>query len=150
MIARALMILALALLASSITSCSRYHLDPNGGAETIYLRTIDHDDHFELTYLRKPEEGPLVLEKDAWTYLWFLPTNHPDLGLWLQDTIPTGAEPANVRASFKLPWYGPLLTIPTLGLVYVQRVRFEAQPVIYTPTKKAAVIENSGETPKTD
>jgi len=135
--ARPLTLATIALLASSITSCTRHHFDPNAGAETIHLRTLEHGEHFEVEYLRTPEEGPLVLEENAWTYLWFLPSHHPDLGLWLEQSLPPGAQATNVRASAKLPWYGPLLSVPTLGLVYVQRVRFEAQPakVVFRQSK---------------
>jgi hypothetical protein len=112
-----------------LTGCARIWLDPNAGAESVYLRTMDHPDRMDVRYLRPASEGPIVLERRAWTFLWFIPANHPDLGLWLDEVIPEGAEAANVRASIQMPWYGPLLGIPTLGLVWVQRVRFEAQPV---------------------
>jgi hypothetical protein len=118
-----------------LCSCTRLTLDPGAGAETIFLRTLDHSEHFDVRYERTPEEGPLRLRKNAWTYLYFVPVNHPDMGLWLEQTLPPGTVAANVRSSTRLPWYGPFVIIPTLGLVHVRSVEFEAQPVTFLPKR---------------
>ena len=131
MLKRYLISLTATLLASIFCGCAPVHIDPNAGAETIYLRTIDHAQDFEVEYLRKPEQGPLVHEGNAWTLLWFVPLNHPDLGVWLMQNLPKGAEAANVRTSVRTPWYGYLLFFPTIGLVKVDRLHFELQPVTY-------------------
>ncbi|CAN5210227.1 hypothetical protein BH09SUM1_BH09SUM1_07920 [soil metagenome] len=133
-------------LAASLCGCAPVHIDPNAGAETVYLHTIDHADQFDIEYLRKPEQGPLRFEHNAWTLFWFVPLNHPDLGVWLMNNLPPDAEAANVRAKVKTPWYGPLLFFPTIGLVKVDRVYFELQPVIY---KKIKPEEPKPVTPKT-
>ncbi len=119
------------VLCLSTTSCTRLHFDPGAGAETVYAPSLRHSEDFQVTYLRKPDEGPLRLEKNAWTLFWFVPLNHPDLGMWLERTLPEGADAANVRASVKTPWYGHLLFFPTLGLVRVDRVRYQADPVLF-------------------
>jgi len=128
-----------ALLAFTILSCScaRLYVDPSAGDETLLVRTIERPDDFTVEYLRAPQEGPLRHEANAWTLFWFVPLNQPDLGLWLQDSLPEGAQAANVRASVQTPWYGHLLFFPTLGLVRVDRVRFEAQPIRYSFLREA-------------
>lgn len=132
MLSRSLrLLLTLLLLGGGASSCTRLNFDPNAGAETVYLQTLQHADTFDLEYMRTPEEGPLILEKNAWTLLWFIPLNTPDMGLWLEQNLPVDAEAANVRASVKTPWFGHLLFFPTLGLVRVERVRFQADPVIF-------------------
>jgi hypothetical protein len=112
-----------------LAGCSRIDFDPGQGAEGVYIRTLERPDDVQLTYLRTREQGPLVLEKDTWTWFWSIPVNRPDLGFWLYRAMPEGAEAANVRAAVWTPWYGYLLMIPTLGIVRVDTVRFQADPV---------------------
>lgn len=124
----------LLLLAASLSlGCSRTYLDPNAGAETLYLNTMDHPELFTVEYLRSADEGPLLLEKNALDLLWIIPVNRPDLGIWLMDSLPPGATAANVRAETWTPWYGHLIFFPTLGLVDIDRVRFQADPVRIVP-----------------
>lgn len=117
------------LFCGSLTSCARLYIDPSAGAETAYLRTLDHAQYFDMEYQRTPREGPLRLSRNSWTFFWLLPVNQPDLGLWLEENLGEETEAANVRAQVYTPWYGHLLFFPTLGLVRVERVEFEAQPV---------------------
>ncbi|MEO8376440.1 MAG: hypothetical protein ABI579_02120, partial [Candidatus Sumerlaeota bacterium] len=46
----------------SATSCTRVHFDPSGGAETVFVQSIRHGQDFDVTYLRKPEDGPLTYD----------------------------------------------------------------------------------------
>ena len=110
--------------------CSRIDFDPGQGAETIQLRTIDHVDAVEVTYLRTPEQGPIVFEGNTWTWFWSIPVNRPEVGFWLERELPEGASAANIRATMRTPWWGYVIMIPTLGIARVDRVRFEAQPVV--------------------
>ena len=112
---RLLLVLVLAFLVSTITSCQSIQFDPNAGAETIFLETLEHPDLFEVEYLRDPaSEGPLTYEGTAWTFFWFFPVNREDLGLWLDYNLPPDSEAANVRAKVWTPWYGHLAFFPTL------------------------------------
>ncbi|MCC6545923.1 hypothetical protein IT570_02050 [Candidatus Sumerlaeota bacterium] len=115
------------------TSCTRLHFDPNGGAETVFVQSIHHPQGFDVTYLRKPEEGPLIYNKNAWTIFWFMPLNHPDLGMWIEQALPRNADAANVRSSVKTPWYGNILFFVTIGAAKMQRVHYQMDPVIFKP-----------------
>ena len=121
------------ILILSVTYCTRLHFDPSGGAETVLVQSIRHGQDFDVTYLRKPEEGPLTYDKNAWTIFWNIPLNHPDLGMWIDQTLPRGADAANVKSSVKTPWHGNLLFFFTLGAAKMQRIHFQMDPVILTP-----------------
>lgn len=113
--------------------CARYHHDPSAGAETVLLKNMEHDEQFEVIYLRTPGEGSITYEKNAWTFFWLLPVNHPDLGLWLRSATPPGTVAANVRSSQKTPWYGHLLFFGSLTLVRMEEMHFQMDPVRFQP-----------------
>ncbi len=122
--------LASLLLFTLLTiGCTPLYVDPTAGGEMVMVKTMDRPDDYDMKYLRSPTDGPMVYESNAWWFLWRLPYNHPDLGLWLEQELPAGASAANIRSSVQMPWYGPFLFFPTLGAIRVERVRYEVDPV---------------------
>lgn len=116
-----------------LVACTGVTFDPGAGGETVMVQTMNHPNDLDVEYLRKPAEGPLTWKGRAWTLLWFVPLDRPDLGLWLRETLPPGADAANVRASVTTPVHGHLLYFLTLGLVRFQNVEFQADPVRIVP-----------------
>ncbi|MEO8376811.1 MAG: hypothetical protein ABI579_04005, partial [Candidatus Sumerlaeota bacterium] len=61
---------------------------------------------------------------------WNIPLNHPDLGMWIEQTLPRGADAANVKSSVKTPWHGNILFFISLGAAKMQRIHYQMDPVI--------------------
>lgn len=118
--------------------CTPVILDPSGGTEAVLVRTIEHPDLLDVNPAGQPGQERLVLETHTWTLLWCLPVNRPDFGVWLREELPPGSSAANIRATVHTPWYGHLLFFPTLGLVKVEQLRYEAEPVFLSDRPPSA------------
>ena len=115
-----------------LLSCTAVTFEPGAGTETVMVETIRHPNDIEIEYLRSPAD-PLKWKGQAWTLLWLIPVNRPDLGLWLKESLPPGADAANVRATVSTPFHGHLLYFCTIGLVRFQNIEFQADPVHLIP-----------------
>lgn len=133
---RTLRIIILGAIASCSAACAPVVVDPANGAETVTFRTVEQADLVEIEYLRDPARGPITEEFTTWTLAYRLPVNRPELGLWLDATLPPEASAANAKARVWMPWYGGLLFVPTLGLVKLEKVQFEADPVMMKPRER--------------
>ncbi len=124
-----LFIFLLGLMLPLLPSCTTTVFDPGRGAETVFVRTMENPQIEVSEYLNEPSEGQVTTESDAWTLFWFFPLNRPDLGVWLEETLPENAAAANVQCRIKRPWYGHLLFFPTLGILAIDRVAYSYDPV---------------------
>ena len=136
--ARFRLLLLLVALALPFAGCRSVRLDAGAGGETVTLEPLKHQELFKVRYVREPKEGPLAVEKTTWTFLWWIPVNRPDAGLWLYQAMPEGAVPANVKLRVRTKWWGNLLFWATLGLVKAERVRMTADPVVIEPVRPPA------------
>lgn len=121
---------ALLLLTSA---CSSIPVRPGDGAESVFVNTLDYPELFDVEYIRAPGEGPAVVEGNTWTYFYSLPVNRVEIDAWVHGEFPRGTLVANLRGEVWTPWYGYFLMIPSLGMVRVDRVRFEFDPVRLIP-----------------
>lgn len=121
-----LLVLALVPL---LGSCASIKFDPGEGAEVVILQTLQHSDRIDLVYQRTPEQGPVVIRQNTWTYFYSIPVNRMELADWIYLNLPEGTEAANLKAETWIPWWGYFLFIPTLGMVRVDRLHYEFDPV---------------------
>ncbi len=126
------------LLCMAILGCTPVILDPSGGSEAVLIRTIEHPDLLDVNPARQPGQERVVLQTHTWTLLWRIPVNRPDFGIWLREELPPGSSAANIRATVHTPWYGHLVFFPTLGLVKVEQLRYEAEPVFLSDRPSSA------------
>src|SRR5690606_22876109 len=86
-------LLALVLCAGMMlgAGCARVILDPRGGMETVSVPTLPYMNELQLEYVRRPEDGPMRVRKDAWSFLWgAVPLNHPNIALLREEMLPPG------------------------------------------------------------
>lgn len=125
---RAIVLIAAALAGSA--GCARITLDSNGGTEAVSLPVMPEAERLRVTYLRKPEEGPLAYRKNAWWLFWgALPLNHPNPARWRQDQLKPDWVAANERFKLGRPWYGWPIMLGTGGIVSLTRVEYQFDPV---------------------
>lgn len=130
---RSILLLTSAVLLLGAAACAPIQVRPGDGAESVFVNTLDHPGLFDLEYVRDPAEGPIVIQANTWTYFYSIPVNRPEIDAWVHAHLPPGTQVANLRGDVWTPWYGYVLMVPTLGMVRVDRIRFEFDPVRLVP-----------------
>lgn len=123
----------LLLAALLFAGCAPVVLDASQGAERVSIPTMAlpaERPPYRVEYTRKPEEGPFSRKSGGGWLLWgIVPLNHPNPAL-LREEMPKGTLPANEVLRVRLPWYGYLGSLVTLGVWVPAEFEYLADPVL--------------------